>query len=144
MVLLLLIWITGYDIRQRRIPLICIGTGSIYWVVRTAVSICNGGFDKKSFWMDLIAACLLVGICMLTRMICRECVGLGDVLLLGIYSLLVGRELMIESMLITFLLFSFCSLCLLGLGYSKKTALPFAPFLLTGYGIVLGIQFLGS
>lgn len=142
--LLLLIWITYYDLRQRRIPLVCISVGLLCWIVKTTVLVLKDGMDIEKLAVDLIASFCVVGICLLIRTIYKGSIGFGDVLLLGIFSMLAGCRFTMESLIITFSVFLMYSLCLLAFGYSKKTALPFAPFLLIGYGIALLIQFLGS
>lgn len=133
----LLLWIAYYDIRQRRIPLCSILTGLLCWMGLSIYRFFYEDLTMEAWIRDLIVAFSVVAVCLLVRRIDDGYMGLGDVFLLGIFTLLSDRRWMFKSLMVTFFVFILYSLVLLGFGYSKKTTLPFAPFLLVGYGIVL-------
>jgi prepilin signal peptidase PulO-like enzyme (type II secretory pathway) len=141
MFLLGLLTIIAYvDIRQRRIPLFCILTGWGYWVV---CLFRNGGGEKEELLFNIIAAIFLMGICMILRLVWKDCIGWGDILLLGMMALAAGRMRLFGNLIITFSIFIVYSIVLIIGGCSKKTTVPFAPFLWIGYAVICLLEAVG-
>ncbi|MDO4169838.1 MAG: prepilin peptidase [Lachnospiraceae bacterium] len=131
---ILLLVVAYFDYRQRRIPFLCIAIGLFYWGARI---IYQGFFcetlQKEQIVGDVFSLMIIVVICIIMRSIWKECMGVGDVLLLGMMTLVGGRKTIIGSLIFTFMFLFGVSIILLVKGHSKKATVPFAPFLLMGY-----------
>lgn len=144
MVLLILLVISAYfDYRQRRIPVFCIGIGLSYWGVRTVYQF----FVRETLTIepilgDIVCGLILVSICIVMRAIWKESIGIGDILLLGMMTLVGGRKTIMGSLIFVFLFLFGVSVILLATRHSKKTTIPFAPFLLMGYLVWLLVLYL--
>jgi prepilin signal peptidase PulO-like enzyme (type II secretory pathway) len=141
----LLMVISYFDVRERRIPLVCIAAGIFYETVRILINVLqNADFLSDEFVWDIITATLLMGICFLITWMWKDSIGYGDILLIGVSTLLAGRVRLIESLVVTFSIFMVYSVGMIMRGCSKKMTVPFAPFLLMGYVAVCLFNVFGS
>lgn len=135
MFLLMLLSVVAYiDLKQRRIPLLCMIFGLLYWGMRIIYQfvICKNQIQEQVIG-DVFVAFVIIGICLIMRYIRKESIGIGDVLLLGSMTLIGGRKVMAVTFVFTLVYLFVVSIILLTGGYSKKSTLPFAPFLWMGY-----------
>jgi prepilin signal peptidase PulO-like enzyme (type II secretory pathway) len=141
----LLMIISYFDVRERRIPLVCIAAGIFFEMVRILINVLqNPDFLSDEFVWDVITAALIMGICFLITRIWKDSIGYGDILLIGVSTLLAGRGRLLESLIVTFSIFMSYSVGMIVRGCSKKMTVPFAPFLLVGYAAVYLFNAFGS
>lgn len=122
------------DIKERRIPLVCIGIGIAYWIGRTGWNIFHGNSTAESSWIwNFLFAMTLAVIFWVCQKVWIGILGMGDVFLIFIVALIARYKIMAGILIVAFCILMGVSAFLLVKGYSKKTTLPFAPFLLVGY-----------
>lgn len=120
------------DIRKKEISLcsvFCFFVAGIVWMFR------DGDYDWLLGCLGLLPGLVLSAVSLLTG----GAIGFGDGLLVAITGLYLGVQAAMGTLLWGLLLCALCGICLLIFRRgNKKTALPFAPFLLIGFLIHTG------
>ncbi|MCF0230332.1 MAG: prepilin peptidase [Parasporobacterium sp.] len=89
---------------------------------------------------SMLTGTILGGLMVLISFLSREAVGMGDALIMVSLGLTLGYEKAVILTLAAFIMAALCSVCLMVKGYrKKKESIPFAPFLMGGYLLVLGV-----
>lgn len=118
-----------YDLKQKEVPLlpiVIVGIGGILYIIF--------GVEKISY----IAGAGLGILCLLFGKITEESLGYGDGYLLLAIGLLIGLKKNIALLIIALFLSAIFSMVLLILKKgNRKTTIPFVPFLLLSWCIIL-------
>ena len=132
-----LVWVSVLDIRTRKIPDWLLIPGSI---LAAAYCILAGNVPIELYIAGLLAG---VGFLMVSKFT-KEALGYGDSWILCITGTYLGIWKLIEMLLAAWLLLAIAAMvCLTWKKWSRKAALPLAPFLTAGYVImVIGEQVL--
>ena len=116
------------DIRTREIR-------NLYWVLIVAVRciFLIAKRDKEGLISSLLGTLVAVLIFVLAFLISKDGIGLGDVKLVISVAFYLGLELFLRALFFISLISALYSLILLAVKQAtKKTALPFVPFILAG------------
>lgn len=122
-----------FDIKWKKIPIIVTGIGAV-----------SGGvilFFKEVSAIEVLLALLPGLCCLLYSKVSRQALGYGDAFLLCIMGLFFSMEDMMLLILAAFGMGGIMALALL-LCFRKqrKYEIPFVPFLLAAYGVVVWIR----
>lgn len=115
------------DMRSRKIPVRLLLFGGI----GTAVYQC---FQRIIPWELCLSGAAIGGVFLLISKVTREEFGYGDSLLILILGISIGVWNLVSVLVISFSLSAIVSAGALVIGkFQRKTAVPFIPFLVTGY-----------
>ena len=119
----LLIYISYYDLRFKEIPLEVLAISTLLLFP----------FSIRDIGIQLMCAVIVFGIYLLLAAFYQG--GGGDVILMSCMALLIGKGIF-HIMFVSHVLFLFCALYI-RLRRKKETGIPFAPFVLLGYSIII-------
>ncbi len=129
--LLFLIFCTVYDVRTKQIPLSIL---LVFGVIIAGLVWINGTLIQQMVWLKLLPGVVFLLIAFITK----QAVGYGDGIVILLMGVLLGVRQCISMVFIGLIFCSVISLLILVFGKgSKQTKLPFMPFLLTAWGVIL-------
>ena len=93
-------------------------------------------YEKNNSWISMLCGIGIGVIFLIISYITREALGYGDSILIIVLGLFVGAVELIEILTMTWIVLALSAMILLTFKrFSRKTALPFVPFLTLGYGV---------
>lgn len=120
-----------WDIRRRTLPVVLLGEGTFLSVLYV---VCNG----REYWYLHLAGAGVGLFFLLVSKITKEAIGYGDGWMICILGTFLGIRDLLEVLAAAWLLLSMTAMiCLVKKKWSRKTAFPLVPFLMTGYGFVV-------
>lgn len=130
---LYLLLLSGFDMKEKKVPIILLVVGLIIVVgIKTEYILFGGDKGMMNITAPLLGC--VPGLFFLGLGKITKAVGLGDGMILLILGILVGYGQMIILLTISLLLQAVVSVLLLGLKkVNLKTGIPFIPFLTGGY-----------
>lgn len=136
LLLCIVLWICAWtDYKKYLILNRILAVALIVRIIWLAAEFCIFGIPEMKYIIisALAAAAMLAAASLLCKAAVPGSVGFGDIKLLLVMGLYTGTELAAEIMIYTFLILFLVSVVLLILKkVSRKTVIPFAPFLLAG------------
>ncbi len=126
-----LVGMSVLDIRSRKLPAWLLASGGILAVL---YHLC-----QRELSPVLVISGGVVGILFLAvSKVTEEAFGYGDSVLIGVVGIYLGLWNLLSLLVITFLLSAICAMLMLTKrSFTRKTALPFVPFLGSGYLAIL-------
>lgn len=93
-------------------------------------------YEKNGSWISVLCGVGIgVGFLVISY-VTKEALGYGDSILIGVLGVFVGAIELIEILMTTWIAVAVIAMILLMFKrFSRKTALPFVPFLTLGYGV---------
>ncbi len=128
---LFLLFCAFFDLRTKQIPLSVL---LIFGAIITGLALMNGTLLHRSVWPKLMPGVVFLLIAFMTK----QAVGYGDGVVILLIGILLGVGQCIAVIFIGLILCSLMSLLILVFRRGgRQTQLPFMPFLLTAWGVVL-------
>lgn len=126
---------TYWDIRRRTLPVVLLGEGTFLSVLYV---VCSG----REYWYLHLAGAGVGLFFLLVSKITKEAIGYGDGWMICILGTFLGISDLLEVLAAAWLLLSMTAMICLVKKWSRKTAFPLVPFLMTGYVFVVASQYL--
>ena len=122
-ILFLLIYISYYDLKFKEIPLKVLAISTLLLFP----------FSIQDLWTQLLCTVIVFGLYLFLAAFYQG--GGGDVILMSCMALLIGKGIF-HIVFVSHVLFLFCAIYI-RLRQKKETDIPFAPFVLLGYSIII-------
>lgn len=127
---------TYWDIRRRTLPVVLLREGTLLSVLYV---VCSG----REYWYLHLAGAGVGLFFLLVSKITKEAIGYGDGWMICILGTFLGISDLLEVLAAAWLLLSMTAMiCLVKKKWSRKTAFPLVPFLMTGYVFVVASRYL--
>lgn len=124
---------TWLDIKKREIPILLLTAGSVLSIVSFLCS----GWDNWYLHLTGVGA---GGLFLLVSKVTKEAIGYGDGWLICIMGMFLGIWELLKILTAAWILLSVAAMvCLVKKKWSRKAALPMAPFLTAGYVLLLTV-----
>lgn len=119
---------TFFDIKTKKIPAWLLLLFTVFGLLPVIQN------PEDPFWLALIPGTVLLALAYCTK----ESIGFGDGFIVLILGLFIGYRKCLSAVIVGFLLTSvFSAILLIGKKASRKSRIPYIPFLTAGFGVAL-------
>lgn len=128
-----LAFMTGFSVEDLRFRTVSRDLLSIMAILGIGYQL----WTRETSWKQIMGGVVIGMFFIFISFITKEALGYGDSILISILGIFVGMTELIEILILSWCVVVIVSMILMAKRrFSRKTALPFVPFLLIGYSIV--------
>ena len=130
----MLAWAAWKDIRSKKLPVIFLIIGACTGIVLQII------IGEASIW-EMLLSCIPGGIAFILAFLTKQAIGYGDAALIIISGIFLGLNASIMLILIALVLSAIAAAVLLLLKKKKrKDEMPFVPFMLCSYIVIMAVN----